>query len=121
MDGQVLRQYVNFCRTPITPSKTAKLSAVKSLTSMESSLCPARWKRLKQFHRAGQRDDSIDVSDFTALNFAVFDGVIGVRQKFTYCRNTWPSMRFPYDFVRVEPVLTRPARPHTRNRRRRIH
>src|SRR2546425_13271523 len=78
-------------------------------------------KRLKQFHRAGQRDDSIDVSDFPALNLAVFDGVIGVRQKLTYCRNTWPSMLLPYDSVRVEPVLTRPARPHTRNRRRRIH
>src|SRR5437016_141285 len=78
-------------------------------------------KRLQQLHRAGQRNDSFDIGDFTTLHFTILRSVIRVGEELADGRDAGTSMRPFNNFVRLEPMLARPPGPRPRHSRSRIH
>jgi len=76
---------------------------------------------LQQLHRTGQRNDVFYVGDFAALDFAILRSMIRIGEEFANRGDAGTPVRFLYDFVGVETMFVRPARPGAGHRWRGIH
>ena len=65
----------------------------------------------EQIERAGERDDSVEVFDFAALDFVVLGFMIGVGKIFAHGREAGAAMGAGDDFFGIESVLDGPAAP----------
>jgi len=73
---------------------------------------PAIWgKAGEQGDRAGQGDDACEVGDFTAFDFAIFDGVVGVGQVVADRGEAGTAVGAGDDFFGIESVFDGPLMP----------
>src|ERR1700679_4265903 len=66
----------------------------------------------EQKDRAGQGDDSCEVRDFAALDFAILGVVVGVRQVVAHGGEAGAAVGVGNNFFRIESVLECPLMPH---------
>src|SRR4029077_11653454 len=70
---------------------------------------------LQELEGAGEGNYAFDVFDFTALDFAIFRVVIGVRKQIANGGNAGASVGLADDVVGNETVFRGPFRPHARD------
>jgi hypothetical protein len=74
------------------------------------------FQRAEQFTRAGQRNYSLRVFDFSAQDDVVFFFYVGSRNKLANGGDAGTSVRATDGFFGIQTVLDGPACPNARNR-----